>query len=209
MRYFFIFGYVWITLFILACEEFVTICSVATWYFSRKDIPDSDGIPGDSDVMKAFKWTYFYHAGTLAFGSLILTIVVIIRGIFEYIGNKLEGATGGNGCTRCLLGCMRCCLDCFDRFIRYMNRNAYIYCAIQCESFCPSALHSFLLILKNVAKFAFVEHISDGFIFLAKSFIAILTTFLGYLLLEPMTGLNVDPIMPCIVIFLVAYFISA
>jgi len=42
------FGIFWIMAFIIACNEFVVIVATVTWYFSRKDIPDSDGIPGDS-----------------------------------------------------------------------------------------------------------------------------------------------------------------
>lgn len=201
-------GMIWISAFIMACNEFAVICAADTWYFSRKDIPDDDGIPGDSDVMKGFWWTYRYNMGTLAFGSFILAIVWMVRSIFEYIGEKLHQATGGNKCVECLLCCMRCCLDCFDRFIRYLNRNAYIYCAISGESFCPSALHSFLLILKNHAKFAFVENIAGGFMFLAKSYISALTTLSGYFLLGPMTGIKIDPIMPCLFIFLFGYLVA-
>lgn len=202
------FGMIWISAFIIACNDFAVICASATWYFSRKDIRDSDGIPGDSSVMKGFWWTYRYQTGTLALGSLILSLVWIVRTIFEYLGEQINKATGGNKCTECLLCCIRCCLDCFDRFIRYLNRNAYIYCAISSESFCPSALHSFLLMLKNHAKFAFVEGIADGFMFLAKSFIAVLTTLCGYFLLPAMTSIEVDPTLPCVFIFLFSYLVA-
>lgn len=204
-----VFGFIWITAVIIAMNEFAVICASATWYFSRKDIHDSDGIPGDADVWKGFFWTFRYHMGTLAFGSFVLTLFWIIRGIFEYIGEKLNQASAGNKCTECLLCCMRCCLDCFDRFIRYLNQNAYIYCAISSESFCPSALHAFLLILKNSAKFAFVESIAGAFMFLAKTFIAVTTTFIGYYLLPAMTKpVLIDPTMPCIFIFLFSYFVA-
>ena len=65
------------------------------------------------------------------------------------------------------------------------------------------------MILKNHAKFAFVEGIADGFMFLAKSFIAVLTTLAGYFLLGPMTGIKVDPTMPCVFIFLFGYFVAS
>ena len=201
-------GMVWVSMFLLACNEFAIICASVTWYFSRKDIPDDDGIPGDADVWKGFVWTFRYNCGTLALGSFILTIVWLIRAIFEYIGEKVHDASAGNKCTECLLCCIRCCLDCFDRFIRYLNRNAYIYCAIASESFCPSALHSFLLILKNMAKFAFVENIADAFMFLAKTFIAVLTTLAGYSLLPVMTDIRVDPVLPCCFIFAFAYLVA-
>jgi hypothetical protein len=202
-------GMVWLSMFIIAANEFAVICAAASWYFSKKEENPADGIAGSADVLKGFLWTYKYHTGTLALGSFLLTTVWVIRAIFEYVGEKIRDATGGNKCTECLLCCCRCCLSCFDRFIRYLNRNAYIYCAISSESFCPSALHSFLLILKNHAKFAFVEGMADGFMFLAKTFIAVLTTLCGYLLLGPMTGIRVDPTLPCVFIFMFAYLVAS
>ena len=89
MAYFMYFGILWIIAFLMAANEFVTIVSTCTWYFSRKDIPDDDGIPGDSEVWKGFWWSIRYHAGTLAFGSLLIAIVWTIRSIFEYIGEKV------------------------------------------------------------------------------------------------------------------------
>lgn len=193
-------------------NEFVVICSAATWYFSRKDIKDNDGIAGDSDVWKGMVWSWRYHCGSLALGSSILTCMWLIRGLFEYVGNKMEQASGENACTKCLVCSVRCCLDCFDRFLRFLNTNAYIYMAISGESFCPSALHSFLLILKNSAKFAFVNGIESFFMFLAKFCISVLTTLFGWFLILVWTnsqGATVSPFIPCCFIFLFAYIVSA
>lgn len=153
------FGLFWLIAFVVCCNEFVIIVSTCTWYFSRKDIPDDDGIPGDSEVMKGFIWSLRYHAGSLAFGSLILAVVWVIRVVFEYVGNAVERASGENMATKCLIGCLRCCLDCFDRFVRFLNQNAFIYMAISNENFCSSALNAFILVLKNAAKFSFVNAI--------------------------------------------------
>ncbi len=117
-------------------------------------------------------------------------------------------ASGNNCCTRCLVGCIRCCLDCFDRFVRYINRNAYIYMALSGENFCSSALNSFILILKNSAKFAFVEGIADVFMFLAKFFISISTTMLSWLLMGLMVEYE-SPFLPLFVVFLLSYMIAS
>ena len=71
MFYFMIFGFLWIMAFVMAVNEFVIICATITWYYSDKLIEDDDGIPGDSDVSLGMKWSMRYHAGTLAFGSLV------------------------------------------------------------------------------------------------------------------------------------------
>ena len=90
MAYYMWFGLFWIMAFILAMNEFVVIVSTCTWYFSDKTIEDDDGIPGDSEVWKGFWWSIRYHAGTLAFGSLLIAIVWMVKTIFEYIGKKAE-----------------------------------------------------------------------------------------------------------------------
>lgn len=198
--------------FIVCANEFVTIVATCTWYFSRKDIPDSDGIPGDSEVYKGYLWSIRYHFGSLAFGSCVLTIVWIIHALMEYIGGKIEDATAGNGCTKCLLGCIRCCMDCFDRFMRHLTQNAYIYLALSNSSFCESALNAFLLILKNSVKFAMVDGIAHIFMFIGKCCISITTTSLAYLLIKPMlpTGVTLSsPVIPIIVIFMISYLIAA
>ena len=204
---FMLFMFFWIAAFIMAVNEFVIIVTAITWYYSDKEKPDDDGIPGDSDVSVGMWWSIRYHTGTLAAGSLIVAIVWIIRIIFEYIAKKMEGATGGNGCTKCLVSCMRCCLACFDRFIRYINRNAYIYCALTCESFCSSAINSFILILKNAAKFGFVEGIAGCFMFIAKFFISIITTLVSFFIMKAMVDVS-SPYAPLLVMFLISYMIA-
>lgn len=81
--------------------------------------------------------------------------------------------------------------------------------AITSESFCTSALLSFILILKNAAKFAFVEGLADIFMFLAKFFISFCTTLVSYFLLKAMSENDVEPWLPLVVIFLFSYLIAA
>lgn len=161
---------------------------------------------------KALWYTYRYHTGTIAFGSLILTIIWFIRAIFEYLANKLEGTNGGNGCTKCLLSCSKCCLDCFDRFVRFINLNAYVYCAISSEGFCNSAMHSFLLMLKNTAKFFFVEGLTTYFVFMAKVCISLCTTVTCYFLLETLVDVeknDVRELLPLTFVFFTSYLVAS
>ena len=208
MIYFMCFGAFWLAAFLITCNEFVVIVSTCTWYFSRKDIPDDDGIPGDSEVYKGFWWAIRYHMGSLAFGSFILAIVWVIQTAFEYVGNKVEKASGNNGCVKCLLGGVRCCLDCFDRFVRFLNRNAYIYQAISNENFCSSAVNAFILVLKNSAKFTFVHTIGSVFMIIAKVCIAVVTTVICYFVMKDILS-NQFPYVPLGVIFFCSYGIAS
>ena len=59
--------------------------------------------------------------------------------------------------------------------------------ALSGEGFCSSALNAFILILKNAAKFGFVNGMADIFMFLAKCFISCSTTGVSWLILGAMT----------------------
>lgn len=106
-----------------------------------------------------FLWFFHsYHTGSLAFGSLILSLVQMIRIVLEYLDHKLKGKlwhlktkqmqpcwpycvlkldgddwlTGAhNACSRFLLCCLKCCFWCLEHFIRFINRNAYIMVSSQ------------------------------------------------------------------------------
>jgi len=209
MLWIMIFGYFWIMAFILACNEFVIIVSAATWYFSDKTIPDDDGIAGDAEVYKGFKWI-FVHFGSLAIGSLLVAIVWMIRFVFEYVSKKMEKASGDNKAVKAMICCIRCCLDCFDRLMRYLTRNAYIYMVISGEGFCSSALNSFILMLKNAAKFAFVQSFSEVFMFIAKICITVLTVVASVLIIMATLPQNslASPVLPTIFIVFIGYVIS-
>ena len=64
------FALLWIIAMILAIGQFIIIVTVCVWYFSHGT--DRQGSGG---MMKAIWWTFRYHLGSLAFGSLILAIV--------------------------------------------------------------------------------------------------------------------------------------
>jgi len=68
------------------------------------------------------------HLGTVAFGALIVAIIDSIRLTFDYIRLKMKEVTGAgtNASVGCCLKCMGCLIDCFERFIRFINRHAYI-----------------------------------------------------------------------------------
>lgn len=174
------FGMIWLMFFIMAVSDFIVIVSAATWYYSDKSKKDTDGIPGDSEVCYGYSLAFKYHMGSLASGSLILAIIWVIRRVFEYIGKKMEAASGGNPFTKCLVGCCNCCLACFQKFVQYLNQQAYVYMAISGESYCSSALNAFLLMTKYAVTFGMVNTLADVFVFICKWAIAIGTSAIAF-----------------------------
>lgn len=90
---------------------------------------------------------FSYHLGTIAFGALILAICRMIRVVLEYISTKLK--TYDNAVTRAILCCMKCFFWCLEKFLRFLNQNAYIMCAVHGTNFCTSAKDAFNLLMRN------------------------------------------------------------
>jgi len=78
--YYHLFGLFWVLAFFIAFLQFVVACTAAQWYFSS-----SSDESGTGSACKSSYWAVRYHLGSLAFGSLILAIVMFVRFIFEYM----------------------------------------------------------------------------------------------------------------------------
>uniref|UniRef100_A0A3P9DGB4 Choline transporter-like protein n=1 Tax=Maylandia zebra TaxID=106582 RepID=A0A3P9DGB4_9CICH len=115
-------GLVWISEFILACQQMTVAGAVVTYYFTSDSNPVLSPEAGP------------YHLGTVAKGSFIITLVKIPRLILMYIHNQLKGKE--NACARCMLKTCICCLWCLEKCPQ-LSQSAT---AINSTSFCTSAL---------------------------------------------------------------------
>jgi choline transporter-like protein 2/4/5 len=86
----------------------------------------------------------------VAFGSLIIAIIRMVRTVLEYVEKKCNKFN--NDLTKCLLKCCQCCLWCLEKFMRFLNRNAYIMCAVKSTNFCKSAKDAFSLLMRNLVR---------------------------------------------------------
>ncbi|XP_014389996.1 PREDICTED: choline transporter-like protein 4 [Myotis brandtii] len=113
-------GLFWTLNWVLALGQCVLAGAFASFYWAFHKPRDIPTFP----LGAAFLRTLRYHIGSLAFGALILTLVQIARVILEYIDHKLRVAQ--NPVARCIMCCFKCCLWCLEKFIKFLNRNAYI-----------------------------------------------------------------------------------
>lgn len=74
----------------------------------------------------------------------------MIRVMLEYIDQKLKKYD--NPVTRALMCCMKCFFYCLEKFLKFINRNAYIMCAIHGKNFCLSAKDAFNLLVRNIIR---------------------------------------------------------
>ncbi|KAJ8404158.1 hypothetical protein AAFF_G00339310 [Aldrovandia affinis] len=109
-----------------------------------------------------------YHTGTLAFGSLILSLVQLIRVLLEYVDHKLKSKGADNKCIKFLLCCLKCCFWCLEKFLKFLNRNVYIMVSMYGKNFCTSARDAFFLLMRNVLRVAVLDKVTDFLLFLGK-----------------------------------------
>ncbi|XP_053078997.1 choline transporter-like protein 4 isoform X2 [Acinonyx jubatus] len=155
-------GLFWTLNWVLALGQCVLAGAFASFYWAldkRRDIPTFP-------LISAFIRTLRYHTGSLAFGALILTLVQIARVVLEYTDNKLRGAQ--NPVARCIMCCFKCCLWCLEKFIKFLNRNAYIMIAIYGKNFCVSAKNAFMLLMRNIVRVVVLDKVTDLLLFFGK-----------------------------------------
>ncbi|XP_008573311.1 PREDICTED: choline transporter-like protein 4 [Galeopterus variegatus] len=155
-------GLFWTLNWVLALGQCVLAGAFASFYWAFHKPRDIPTFP----LSSAFIRTLRYHTGSLAFGSLILTLVQIARIILEYIDHKLRGAQ--NPIIRCIMCCFKCCLWCLEKFIKFLNRNAYIMIAIYGKNFCVSAKNAFMLLMRNIVRVVVLDKVTDLLLFFGK-----------------------------------------
>ncbi|KAI4460117.1 choline transporter-like (slc family 44) [Holotrichia oblita] len=194
-------GLFWGVFFISALCEMILAATFATWYwtFKKSDVPFFT-------VTTATLRTLRYHLGTLAFGSLIITICRIIRITLEYIDHKLKKYD--NPVTRAIMCCLKCFFWCLENFLRFINRNAYIMCAIHGKNFCISAKDAFSLLMRNILRVFVLDKITDFIFFLSKIAIVVGVSATVYSIVAYVSQTEITYIfVPVVFVAVCAYFI--
>lgn len=144
----------------------VLAATFATWYwtFKKNDLPFFT-------LTRGICRTVRYHLGTLAFGSLIIAICRIIRIILEYVDHKLKKYD--NEVTRAIFCVFRCFFWLLEKFLRFLNKNSYIMCAIHGKNFCSSARDAFNLLMRNCLRVLALDKVAAFLFFLSKLLISL------------------------------------
>uniref|UniRef100_A0AAR2KG56 Choline transporter-like protein n=1 Tax=Pygocentrus nattereri TaxID=42514 RepID=A0AAR2KG56_PYGNA len=162
LQFYNVFLFFWCANFVTALGQMTLAGAFASYYWAFNKPDDIPACPVFASLGRALR----YHTGTLAFGSLILSIIQVIRVLLEYLDHKLKGAE--NKFAKFLLCCLKCCFWCLEKFIKFLNRNAYIMCAIYGKNFCTSARDAFFLLMRNVIRVAVLDKVTDFLLFLGK-----------------------------------------
>lgn len=155
------FGFFWGIWYISGLSQMILAGAFATWYwtFHKRNVPFFI-------LTESAGRTVRYHLGTIAFASLIISICSFIRAVLEYVENKLKKYE--NDLVKAIFCCCKCFFWCLERFLRFINRNAYIMCAIHGKNFCTSAGDAFNLLMRNAVRVVVLDKVTDFLFFVGK-----------------------------------------
>lgn len=199
-----IFGFFWGIWFVSGLSQMILAGSFASWYwtFDKRDVPFFV-------VTASVGRTIRYHLGTVAFGSLIISICSFIRAVIEYTEKKLKKFD--NGFVNAIFCCCKCFFWCLERFLKFLNRNAYIMCAIHGKNFCSSAGQAFNLLMRNAIRVVVLDKVTDFVFFIGKLVITGCMVAGSYYLFIRNTNvdLHYNGATPLVVIAIGSYIIAS
>jgi len=174
--WFCLFVLLWNNAFMIAVGQCTIAGSVGIWYFTPNAVKGSK-----PSVLPAVKNCFRYHAGSLAFGSFILAVVQLIKYALLYLKKQMEAQK--NAVMAKIAGALACLVQCFERFVKFLNKNAYIQIALLGKNFCRSAMAAFYLILRNAGRLGVLATIGSMITLIGVFFITAATTVVGYFFL--------------------------
>jgi len=205
------FGYaLWVVVFILGFHSVTMAGTIASYYWTR-DKTKMPSSPVSRSIWRAFR----YHMGSIAIGSLVLTVVKLIKWGLVYITRKTKKYLGTeNKVVRMVLCCFRYIVHCVEKFIQFLTKNAYIMVAVDGRSFCYSAGQAWKLITANVARMTAVNIVSMYLFFLSKIAVGLFTALFTVLWIDNVmvyhasTNDVTSSFAPAVCAFILGYFVA-
>uniref|UniRef100_A0A1W7RAS8 Choline transporter-like protein n=1 Tax=Hadrurus spadix TaxID=141984 RepID=A0A1W7RAS8_9SCOR len=155
-------GLFWGTFFVMGFGQIVLAGAFASYYWTFNKPSDVPTFAVAQSICRSTR----YHLGSVAFGALLITIVRLIRVLLEYIEMKCKKYE--NTFTKVIMCLCKCCFWCLERFIKFINKNAYIMIAVYGKNFCTSAKDAFSLLMRNIVRVVVLDKVTDFLLFIGK-----------------------------------------
>lgn len=181
----------------------LSFCAVF-WYWSN---PGDDKKP-EAGVLKALQLTFRYHLGTVAVGSLIIAIIQLLRILMKLLEKRME-AFKDNKTVKCLLLCAQCWLACLERFVKFVNHNAYVMCSMTGEGFMDGARHALSLLVHNALSVGAVTVVGEYVMIMGKILITVGVSAIGFVIQSKANGSpSSNGFLAVVVIAVVTYCVT-
>ncbi len=195
----------WSHVFVHACGQLSISGAVSEWYFDKTH---NSGL-----VFASLQRTLRYHLGTAAFGSLIVSIVEVLRCVINFYINRTKRLNKDGAAFKFLSCCANCCMSVLERLAHFASEMAYIQTAMHGTNFCASASNSFNLVSRNPMNIIALSGVSGAIMLIGKLLIAFGTTLASLFIFNGGADLlqNTKQFtsIPCLVVFVLSYVIAS
>jgi hypothetical protein len=87
----------------------------------------------------------------MAFGSFLVAIFETIRMIVDYLAHKAVKESKGNILVRCACCIAQCCARCFEKCVKFITSEAYVFTVLLCAHPLVKPLHLLVRIWVELA----------------------------------------------------------
>ena len=157
-----IFGFLWTYHAIEAAGQFLLASSIASWYWTPPTARPL--LSGWKTIKRSFSFVFFYHFGSIAFGSLVLAFVSIIRFLLDRISKELKRAEKSDNVPRFVIfisASFHCLFGLLEYVVKYINTKVYIEIALYGDSFVESIKRVSLLLASNPVRATVLEGLTS------------------------------------------------
>ncbi|XP_019868006.1 choline transporter-like protein 1 [Aethina tumida] len=155
---------IWAFNLLIGIQYMIVAGAISKWFFTRnKEYLER---PISTSVHVVFK----YHLGTVAFGSLIITIIMLLRMLIKSLQSNKR--------IKLIADCL---LSCIEDAIKFLSKNAYIITALHGEGFWKSGKRASKLIAQNIINIVAINSVGDFVLGMAQLLIILLTWAFAYL----------------------------
>jgi len=200
-----LFGILWVMAWWTYSAKFVVMAAATTYYFN---CTEANEYAGSAELCYSVKLAHIYHTGSIACGAFIIALIEFIKFVFLYLAKKAEKASGGNKLIKAVVCVAECVLSCIEKICDYVNQSAFAYICITGDGFCEGAWKGFLLNVKHMLDFTFVNYIAKVFILFGKVTLVAVNSFtlVGFIVLldhQELIFIQLGTVTTCIRTFLI------
>ena len=166
----------------------------------------------ESPVADAMRSACKFHLGSLFLGAFITVLCKILTVLAGWVADAVKqlNRVQENCMAKMCLNCLQCLMLWFNKFVKFVSRNAYIYAAMYPDnSFFSACKGVYGLVINNIKEIWVIDQISDFIMFVGKLAIVALTGSISYLWLQNHQGHPSGILVPLCVACLLAYFIAS
>lgn len=200
-----LFAVLWLLHFISGISQTTLAGAFASYYWAYRKPKDIPFFAVSASLYRVFR----YHLGDIAFGSFLIATIRYIRIVIEFIDNRIrrnKSSSINNQTTQSVTCFFRVFFWLLDRFLKYIDRNAYIIMSMYGEDYLSSAKRAVELLYKNSTRALVLDYVTYIVLLVSR---LLITGIAGYITAREMLTLNLHfKWLPVALVVVGTYFIS-